>query len=152
MKKIIILFLFIFNGSYIALAKKTEESFLSLKFNEVNVRAGPSLEFPLILTYSVKFLPVKVVAEYDNWYKIIDLDGDGGWVRKNLLANYRTIIVTKDTLIFSGQNKEAYPKYKVEKNVILTLIKCKENRCKVSIKNEKHKDKGWIDRDSIWGI
>jgi SH3-like domain-containing protein len=152
-RKAIFILLFLFTASNgVALSKKTEESFLSLKFNEINVRAGPSVEFPLILTYKTMSLPVKVVAEYDNWYKIIDKDGDGGWVRKSSLSNYRTIITVEDGIIYSGPNEEAYPKYKVEKDVILGLIKCKGKRCKVLIKIGKNKDKGWLDRTGIWGV
>jgi SH3-like domain-containing protein len=152
MREVVFVLLFLLGGiNNNVLAKKTEESFMSLKFNEVNVRAGPSVEFPLILSYKTALLPVKVVAEYDNWYKIIDMDGDGGWVRKNLLSNYRTIITISDGIIYSSPYEEAYPKYKVEKNVVLGLVKCKENRCKVVIKLGKNKDKGWLDKKIIWG-
>ncbi|MDR0572212.1 MAG: hypothetical protein LBG48_05150 [Rickettsiales bacterium] len=132
-------------------AKKTEESFLTLKFNEVNARTGPSSEFPVILTYKTLFLPVKIIAEYDNWYKIVDMEGDSGWVMKHLLSNYRTIITVEETVVYSNYHEKAYQKYKVERGVILKLVKCKGKRCKVSIMNGNKKDSGWLDKESIWG-
>jgi SH3-like domain-containing protein len=149
-KNIVFVLLFLFVAS--VHAKKTEESFLSLKFNEVNARTGPSPEFPVILTYKTLFLPVKIIAEYDNWYKIIDMDGDSGWVMKHLLSNYRTIITTDETLVYSNYHERAYQKYRIEKNVILKLIKCKEERCKVSIVNGGKKDSGWLNKKNIWGV
>jgi SH3-like domain-containing protein len=128
------------------------ENFKSLKSNEVNVRVGPSGEIPIILTYRTIFLPVKIIAEYDNWYKITDLDGDGGWVKKYLLSNYRTVITTDGGLIYSNHMGRAYPKYRVEKNVILGLGKCKKERCKVFVRSGKTKDSGWMDKKNLWGI
>jgi SH3-like domain-containing protein len=146
---LILLFLFVVD---VVFAKKTEESFFSLKFNEVNARTGPSSDFPVILIYKTKFLPVKAVAEYDNWYRIVDMDDDGGWVMKHLLSNYRTIITKKGTIVYSSYHEKAYQKYRVEKNVILKLVRCKEERCRVSILYDGKKDSGWINKGDMWGV
>jgi SH3-like domain-containing protein len=153
MKKVVfIIFLLFTVGNRESFAKKKEDSFMSLKFSEVNLRTGPSTDFSLILTYKTVFLPIKVIAEYDNWYKTVDMDGDSGWLRKYLLSSQRTVITKEDTIIYSSPYMEAYPKYKVEKNVILSFVKCNGNRCKVSLKVGRKKYKGWLDKKDIWGI
>ena len=37
------------------------EIFLSLKNNEVNLRQGPSFEYPIKLIYKKKYLPVIII-------------------------------------------------------------------------------------------
>lgn len=122
--------------------------YMSLKANEVNLRGGPNKDFPILYTYKAKNMPVKVVGEYDKWLKIIDKDGDSGWINEYLLSKTKTVITLDEIqILYSNYNKEAYPIYRVEKNVIAKLLKCKESRCKVKIK----KIKGWLDKKSIWG-
>ncbi|MBR2141402.1 MAG: SH3 domain-containing protein [Rickettsiales bacterium] len=146
--KILVLLLFITSIREVFSATKNTV-FMSLKFNEVNLRAGPSLEFPILFTYKLKNIPVKVVGEYDKWLKVIDKDGDSGWISEHLLSKARTVIVIKDNqLLYSNYNKESYPVYRIEKNVIGRLLKCKFNRCKIKIS----KNKGWIDKTAIWGL
>lgn len=139
---IILFFIFVNNG----FAKGSV--YMSLKSNKVNLRGGPNKDFPLLYIYRLKSMPVKVVGEYDKWYKVIDKDGDSGWISEHLLSKTRTIITLDEIqILYSNYNKEAYPIYRVQKNVIAKLLKCKENRCKIKI----NKIKGWLDKSSIWG-
>ena len=126
-----------------------DSSFMSLKSSEVNLRTGPSLEFPISYSYNLRGYPIKVVGEYDGWYKIVDKDNDSGWINNILLSKQRTVITTKGLhFIYSSAKREnGYKKYRVEENVVAELIKCKESRCKIKIQNKK----GWIAKTSIWG-
>ncbi|MBO4956690.1 MAG: SH3 domain-containing protein [Rickettsiales bacterium] len=141
-----IYFIILINRSF---AESKDYVYMSLKFNEVNSRGGPNIEFPVLFTYKLRSMPVKIVGEYDKWYKIVDKDGDSGWVSEHLLSKTRTVIVTKNNqFLYSNYNKEAYPIYKIEKNVIGKLLKCKFDRCKIKVS----KIKGWVDKSAIWGI
>ena len=44
--------------------------FVSLKSNEVNLRVGPSKNYPIELIYITKNLPVEIIDEFDTWRKI----------------------------------------------------------------------------------
>ena len=70
MKKILLfnIFLFIF-----PLNVFSEEIFLSLKKNKVNVRYGPSFDFPIKFIYKKINLPIKQIDKKENWRRIIDL-------------------------------------------------------------------------------
>ena len=46
-------------------------SFLSLKNDEVNLRKGPSFEYPIKFIYKKKYLPVIIIDESETWKKII---------------------------------------------------------------------------------
>lgn len=147
MKKIFQIIVIFFSFLNVSFSK--EIVYMSLKPNKVNLRSGPNKEFPILYIYQLKFMPVKITGEYDNWFKIVDKDGDVGWISEQLLSKARTIITLNDMqLLYSNYNKEAYPTYRLGKNVIAKFLKCKENRCKVKI----GKIKGWLNKSDIWGF
>ena len=69
--------------------------FLSLKSNEANMRVGPGNEYPILWTYKQKGLPLKIIAEYDVWRKVIDHDEVTGWMHSKLLTGRRTALITE---------------------------------------------------------
>src|SRR5688572_27853362 len=46
---------------------------------ETNVRAGPNARYPIRWVYRRKNWPVKIVAEFENWYRFEDMYGEAGW-------------------------------------------------------------------------
>ena len=66
------LFIFIFLFSCLELNAQNEEYFLTLRYNEVNLRQGPSREYPIKIFYKKKFLPVIIQDQSDNFRKIRD--------------------------------------------------------------------------------
>ena len=67
--------------------------FVSLKKEKVNVRRGPSSDHPVAWVFQRKGLPVEIVAEFDNWRRIRDSDGEEGWILRSLLTGKRTAVV-----------------------------------------------------------
>ena len=61
-------------------------NFLSLKNSEVNLRQGPSFEYPVKLTYKKKYLPVIILDKSDAWRKIKDFENNSGWVHISQLS------------------------------------------------------------------
>ena len=55
--------------------------YVTLKFNEVNMRAGPGREYPVLWSYSKTGLPLLVEAEFGVWRKVVDQEGTTGWMR-----------------------------------------------------------------------
>ena len=77
-KKVLIFtcFIFIFlNNSY-----SSESFFLMLKNSKVNVRYGPSFDYPIKFIYKKKFLPVEIIDKKENFRRIID--------HKKIVAGY----------------------------------------------------------------
>ena len=50
----------------------SEEKFLSLKKNKVNVRYGPGFDFPVKFIYKKINLPIKQIDKKENFRRIID--------------------------------------------------------------------------------
>ena len=61
-------------------------NFLTLKNNEVNLRQGPSFEYPIKLIYKKKYLPVKILDKSETWRKIIDFENNSGWIHISQLS------------------------------------------------------------------
>ena len=66
--------------------------YVSLKFAEVNARAGPGDDSRLLWVYRAKGLPVQVVAETDEWRRICDPEGGLAWVHKRTTDGRRTVM------------------------------------------------------------
>ena len=49
-------------------------NFLSLKNNKVNLRQGPSFEYPIKLVYKKKYLPVIIIDKSETWRHIKDFE------------------------------------------------------------------------------
>ena len=146
-KKIIILFFFSLiwlNNLHANEPKK----FLSLKNDEVNVREGPSIDYPIKLVYNKKFLPVQILDSWDNWKKIRDFEDNSGWIHVSLLSGKRTAInKLKNSIIFTSNTIYSKPLARVDKGRLLFIKKCKLLWCKVST----GKYIGWIQKKSLWG-
>ena len=126
-----------------------EEYFLTLRNDKVNLRQGPSFEYPIKLFYKKKFLPILVLEKFENFRKIRDHENNTGWIHISQLSKKKAAIVIDDeAYIFSSNTIYSKP-LAVSKNGKLLLVKkCKKNWCKISSKNIK----GWIKKDSLWGL
>src|ERR1700694_5640798 len=71
--------------------------FVSLKPDRVNVRGGPTKDHDVTWVYTRSGLPVEITAEYENWRRIRDWEGEEGWVYHSLLSGKRTAIVAPMT-------------------------------------------------------
>ena len=126
-----------------------EEYFLTLRNDKVNLRLGPSFEYPIKLFYKKKFLPVLVLEKFENFRKIRDHENNTGWIHVSQLSKKKAAIVVDDeAYIFSSNTVYSKP-LAISKNGKLLLIKkCKKDWCKISSKNIK----GWIKKESLWGL
>ena len=123
--------------------------FLSLKSDKAYMRFGPGNEYPIAWVYQQKGLPLKVIAEYEVWRKVVDHDGITGWMHAKLLTGRRTALVTERVakLYKSNEDNSKIVGY-AERNVLMELQYCRTQYCKVA-----HPElKGWIKRDSFWGL
>jgi SH3-like domain-containing protein len=125
--------------------------FASIKSNEVNARAGPSIKSPIEWVFIKKGEPIEIVAEYEQWRQIIDLQGEGGWVHSSVLSGKRFVVAKgKDELQLVKDPNEINLRVtaKLKPQVRCQLNKCKDKWCKVKCKNVE----GWIQKKSLWGV
>ncbi len=65
----------------------------SLKRGEVNVRSGPGTQYPILWIYWRSGYPVALLARFDNYLKIRDLEGEEGWVHQAMIGKRVTALV-----------------------------------------------------------
>ena len=97
MQKIILFFLIIFLNLSNVFAQ--DEYFRTLRNEKVNLRQGPSFDYPIKIFYKKKFLPVLVQDKSDNFRKIRDHENNSGWVHISQLSKKKAAIVEKEDLI-----------------------------------------------------
>ena len=142
---IIILFFYFFS---INLYSK-DEYFRTLRNDIVNLRQGPSFDYPIKIFYKKKFLPVLVQDSLENFRKIRDHENNSGWIHISQLSKKKAAIVIDEELImFSDSTIYSNPVALVKKGRLLIIKKCKVEWCKVY----SGEFNGWVKRDSLWGL
>ena len=123
-------------------------NFLSLKKNEVNLRQGPSFEYPIILIYKKKYLPVIILDKSGPWMKIKDFENNTGWVHTVLLSKKKSAInIKNNSVLFQKPTIYSKPIAKLEAGRLVLIKKCKVKWCKITSGGFE----GWIAESSLWG-
>ena len=124
--------------------------FVSLKSDDINLRIGSSTNYPIILKYVAKNMPVEITDEYERWRKIRDKEGNEGWIYGDLLKGDRFAIIIKnnESNIYVFSKPDGVPIGEIGKLNIVTIKVCLKKWCK--IKFDSHK--GWINKKNLWGI
>jgi len=148
MRKIIIIF-FIFFFFLSGNAYSKNEFFLTLRNDKVNLRQGPSFDYPVKIFYKKKFLPVLIQDKSDNFRKIRDHENNTGWIHMSQLSKKKAAIVIENELtLFKSPTIYSYPIAILKKGRLLRVKKCKNDWCKIITGDFK----GWVKKESLWGL
>ena len=134
-------------STFILISNITYSEVRSLKNTKVNVRLGPSKNYPIKFVYEQKYLPVVIIDEHYNWRKVKDYDNDTGWIHISQLSKIITTVTTKDNqVVYSSPSIYSKPKAKLEIYQVLTIKKCNLKWCeiknaKINGKNMQHNKK-----------
>ena len=146
MQKILIALFFVLVSSS-AVADKVNY-YVSLKYNKVHVRYGPSSNSPIKYIYKKKYLPLKVIDKKEHFRKIIDLKKNSGWIHKSQLIKSKSLITTSKKNLYKKPTKYSEPMAKLEEGRLLIFKKCLKNWCKIKSGNYT----GWIKTNDVWGF
>lgn len=123
--------------------------FVSMKAAKANVRRGPSTTNRIDWVLFHRGTPLRVVAEYQEWFRVEDVDGEGGWVHSALLSPVRTVLVQQEMLIMRViPENNAAPVARLEAGVIARLGTCAANWCTASVDGYD----GWLPIAGLWGV
>jgi len=122
--------------------------YLSLKNNKVNLRHGPSFEYPIKLIYKKKYLPLEILDQSESWRKIKDFDNNSGWIHVSQLSKKQTAINFKNnSILFKKPTIYSKPIARLEVGRLILISKCNIKWCKIS----SGKFSGWILKNALWG-
>ena len=139
-----ILIILIFTSSAFS---ENKEKFLMLKNEKVNVRYGPSFDYPIKYIYKKIYLPIKVIDKKENFRRIIDHKKNSGWIHISQLKQSKSFITVSHKIIFKKPTKFSKPLAKLDTGRLLLVKKCERSWCYV----ETGVFKGWIENESVWG-
>jgi len=127
--------------------------FVSLKAEKVNVRRGPSSDHPVAWVFHRKGMPVEIVAEFENWRRIRDSDGEEGWILQNMLTGRRTAVVApwregQTMPLLSSASANGALVAKIAAGVVSEIETCSGDWCEISASGYG----GWIEQSMLWGV
>lgn len=123
---------------------------VSLKNSLTYMRSGPGKKYPVIFEIRQKGYPLKIIAEFNNWRKVVTSDKLTGWIHTQLLSSFRTGIILDTILLKKTPSDKSKAKAKLLPKLIVNIIRCDLKWCKIEIVKEKTYS-GWIKKKSVWG-
>lgn len=123
--------------------------FVSLRASEANVRRGPSLSHRIDWVFKRRDMPLQVIAEYGHWRRVIDRDGQGGWVHYRMLSGARTVVIEGDqTALRARPEVNALANATLEPGVVARLEECTPDWCELTAGGYR----GWVRKSALWGV
>ena len=123
--------------------------FVTLKTGEGNARRGPGLSHRIDWVFTRAGMPLKVTAEYENWRRVEDQEGLGGWVHYSLLSGVRSALISAELADFrAAPETDAEVVLRAERDVIARVQQCDPDWCRLAVGGER----GWVSKAAIWGV
>lgn len=123
--------------------------FVTLRADEVNLRTGPGIRYPIDWVYRRSGLPVEIIDEFDTWRRIRDWQGTEGWVHQSMVQGQRGILVTgKRHTLRRRPAPDAPGVALVDAGVVGELKDCQADWCEVSVGGYS----GWLQRAAFYGL
>jgi SH3-like domain-containing protein len=121
----------------------------SLRYEQVNMRVGPSKEYPVEWIYKRKGLPVKVVRVREGWRLVKDEQGEQGWVAASQLSPERAVVVVGSGLadLRGSPESSSALRWRAEPGVVAKFLRCRESWCEIDIEGRT----GWVLGTRLWG-
>lgn len=123
--------------------------YVSLKGAEARARRGPGADHRVDWVYQRAGLPLRVTAEYENWRRVEDAEGVGGWMHYALLSPARTAIVVQHMAeLRDAPDPGAAVRARAESGVIARISACGPDWCRISSDGLR----GWVPKTALWGV
>jgi SH3-like domain-containing protein len=123
--------------------------YVSVKNDAVNIRSGPSTKNNVIWQVFESF-PLQVLKREGKWAKVVDFEGDEGWIYETLISSKKSVIVNVETAnMRSGPSTEDTVVATVKKGVVFTPLEINGDWLKVRYKNEFT---GWMHNSLLWPV
>ena len=122
--------------------------FASLRGEDVSLRSGPGVRYPVRWVYTRASIPLEVLTHHKDWRRVRDWDGESGWVPARALVRSRFVVVTDSTRsLYQEPSADSNVVAKVQKGVFAALQRCQRTWCFVAIGEHS----GWLRRHEFWG-
>ena len=123
---------------------------VSLRADEVNLRTGPGMRYPIDWEYHRRDLPVQILREFEVWRLVQDQDSIKGWVHQATLSGRRAFVVTgAERTMRDSASDNAAPVARLMPGVVGRIRRCDAGSewCEVQVESYR----GWLKREEFWG-
>jgi len=123
---------------------------MSIGAGRALMRTGPARTYPGAWLYQRADLPVKVVGVFQEWRRVEDPDGTGGWMLVNLLRRTRTAYVRgPDTAEMRvSPSPGAAVSWRAAPGVVGRISECGAGWCRLDVKGKA----GFVEIGALWGV
>lgn len=125
-------------------------AWLSQKHDEASLREGPGYAYRILWLYKHKGYPFQLIASFDAWRRVRDVDGIVGWMHVSMLSDQRTVLVTgtAGTPLRAGPAANARITGKAMPGAVARLKTCTADACEIAAGDTD----AWIDRKKLFGV
>ena len=122
----------------------------TLRFDTVNMRKGPSQDYPIDWVYKRKGLPVKVVRLREGWRLVQDPEGTQGWIAASQLSPKLGAMVVGEgnAPLREEATNSAGVRWRAEPGVVGELLRCRDRFCEIDVSGRS----GWVSEERLWGV
>ena len=122
----------------------------TLRYDEVNMRVGPSREYKIEWVYKREGLPIVVMRQRDGWLLVQDHEGTQGWVSASQTSSRLGGLVTGDGLaeMWAEPERGGAINFRAEPGVVGKITECTDTQCELNVDGRI----GWVDKARLWGV
>lgn len=127
--------------------------FVSLKPSDTPMRDGPSKDHRIRWVFKREGMPVEIIAEFENWRRVRDSEGDDGWVYHARLSGRRTAQISpklkaENVTLHARDSDSSAVVARLQPGVIGSVDQCTGRWCRISGQGFE----GWLQQDRLWGV
>jgi SH3-like domain-containing protein len=127
--------------------------FVSLKPSDTPMREGPSKDHRIKWVFKKEGVPVEIIAEFENWRRVRDSEGDDGWVFHSRLSGRRTAQInpklTQPDIPLYARDSDSTPVVaRLQPGVIGSVEQCTGKWCRLIGDGFD----GWLPQERLWGV
>ncbi|WDR07138.1 SH3 domain-containing protein [Devosia rhodophyticola] len=135
--------------------------FASTRSDPINVRVGPGTKYEVAWIYLKAGVPIEIIAEFDTWRKVRDVEGQTGWIHQNLLSGNRVGYVKTDDAggeitLLSAPDPAAKARAMLQNGFRVQLNECDGQYCQVTASYQPDGGRsqsytGYVEQALVWG-
>ncbi len=127
--------------------------FVSLKPSDTPMREGPTKDHRIKWVFKKEGVPVEIIAEFENWRRVRDSEGDDGWVYHARLSGRRTALINpklkgQSVPIHARDSESSQVVARLEPGVIGNVEQCNGRWCRIAGDGFD----GWAQQERLWGV
>ncbi len=118
-----------------------------INHKEAKIRSGPGTTYTVLWRPRL-YTPFEVLAKYERWYAVRDVEGDVGWIHDSVTTKDAAAIVTGDLInVYESADTNSRILYQAPRNY---TFKVKDKKGGWLHVVDPDNDEGWIAAKEVW--